>query len=219
MNLKTLFSIFVASFLLVALGYSQYSENDWKERDSWMNVSKIFELAGVEKGSIIADIGCHEGYLSMHLSEAVGENGKIFSVDVREDRLESLRENLKKRNIKNIQPILGAYDNPNLPENVLDIAFVIDTYHEIKEYARVLEHIKNSLKPNGRIIVLEKLKTRVRGKSRSEQISAHSLSSRYVKKELREAGFEITEEVSDFGNWQNNPDKKMWIVVGSMNGS
>lgn len=199
--------------LIISSAYSQYSEDDWEERDTWMNVSTIFDLAKIEKGSKVADVGCHEGYLSFHLSKQVGENGKVYAVDVEEYRLDELKIHMQKRGATNIEVVLGDYDNPKLPEKLLDVVIMMDTYHEIEYYMKVLSHIKKSLKPNGRILILEKLKEAKRGKSRGEQADAHTLASKYVKQELKNAGFSITKEVNDFGAWQENEEKQMWILV------
>ncbi len=192
---------------------AQYTEDDWEERDRWMNVEQLFGWAEVDAGNTVADIGCHEGYLSMHLANRVGKNGKVYSVDVREDRLETLTENAKKRKLQNIVPTLGDYDDPNLPPNAMDVVFVVDTYHEIDEYITVLSHIRKSLKPGGRILVLEKLKDHAKNKSRMDQANAHTLSSKYVKKELKDAGFSVTGEFKDIGNWENESSKKIWVLV------
>lgn len=209
------FRLFLTSvFLLIISGaFSQYSEDDWQERDTWMNVSTLFELAAIEKGAIVADVGCHEGYLSFHLSKQVGEYGKVYAVDVEEYRLDQLKIHMQKRKASNIEVILGDYDNPQLPEKLLDVVIMMDTYHEIEYYMKMLSHIKKSLKPNGRILILEKLKEAKRAKSREEQTDAHTLSAKYVKQELKDAGFSITEEVKDFGAWQENEEKQMWILV------
>ena len=206
---------FLIPLLLVVSSniFAQYSVEDWKERDNWMDVSKIFELAGIEVGSKVADIGCHEGYLSFHLSKKVGNTGKVYAVDVKEYRLNNLKEHIKDRKVNNIEVILGDYDNPKLPENNLDVVFVMDTYHEMEDYMEILVHIKKALKQDGRILILEKLKEAKRGKSRKEQVRGHTLSSKYVKKELKEAGFTIVNEVKDFGDWEKNSEKQMWIVV------
>ena len=193
---------------------AQYSADDWTERDRWMDVSRIMGLAGVEEGHHVADIGCHEGYFSIHLAEAVGVRGKVYSVDVREDRLEKLNANAKERNIINITTILGDYDNPKLPKNELDVAVIMDTYHEMKDYMTILEHVKLALKPSGKILILEKLKSHAKNKSRKEQTTAHTLSPRYVKKELQEAGFKVIHQVENMGNWENNSTKKIWVLVG-----
>ncbi len=202
-------------FLLVGVVHSmaQYSESDWKDRDTWMKVPQLFDLAGVEVGDTVADIGCHEGYLSFHLSSAVGKEGKVYAVDVQEYRLDKLKEHIEDRNTTNMKVVLGDYDNPKLPEAAFDVIFVVDTYHEMDDYMKILSHIKKALKPDGRILVLEKLKDPHRGKSREAQASAHTLATKYVKKELREAGFTILKEVPDFGIWNHESEKQMWILV------
>lgn len=193
---------------------AQYNAVDWNERDQWMDIERIMSLAGVEDGQHVADIGCHEGYFSMHLSKQIGIRGKVYSVDVREDRLAKLNKNAADRGIYNITTILGDYDDPKLPENELDVVVIMDTYHEMKNYMAVLEHVKMALKPNGKIVILEKLKSHARNKSRKEQTSAHTLSPKYVRKDLLEAGFKVIKQENNIGDWENNSSKKIWILVG-----
>ncbi|MCK8520213.1 class I SAM-dependent methyltransferase [Aquimarina sp. D1M17] len=193
---------------------AQYKEYDWEERDGWMDVPEIFNLADIGEGSVVADIGCHEGYLTIHMSRKVGVKGKVYAVDVRKDRLEKLDEHLKSRKLNNVKTVLGDYDNPKLPTQQLDVVVIMDTYHEMDDYMVILEHVMKALKPNGRIVVIEKLKNHMRNKSRKEQTDAHTLSSKYVRKELKDAGFLITNEIKDFGNWENESAKKIWVLVG-----
>ncbi|MCX2719610.1 class I SAM-dependent methyltransferase [Lentiprolixibacter aurantiacus] len=201
--------------LLCTIASGQYQEADWDYRDQWMDVDRIFRMAGITPGDHVADIGCHEGYLSMHLARTVGKSGQVYSVDVRQDRLETLEENARSRDLTNIRTILGDYDNPHLPKAILDVVLIVDTYHEMKSYMTVLEHVKKALKPEGRILILEKLKAHARNKSREEQVRSHTLSSKYVKRELKEAGFEIVTEIGDLGKWEEENDKTMWLVVAS----
>ncbi|MBT8183963.1 MAG: class I SAM-dependent methyltransferase [Eudoraea sp.] len=201
-------------FLLTSTAITaQYSEDSWEDRDEWMNVPDLLKWADVTRNGIVADIGCHEGYLSMHLARIVGENGKVYAVDVREDRLEKLKLNAKKRQYRNIIPTLGDYDDPKLPENRMDAVFVVDAYHEMTAYRTMLSHIHKSLKPGGRILILEKLKDHAKHKSRDEQTDAHTLSTKYVKKELKEAGFTVTGEYKDIGYWEHEEGKKIWVLV------
>ena len=195
------------------VGFSQYTENDWEERDTWMDVSDIFELANIQQGSHVADIGCHEGYLSIHLANKVGKDGRVYAVDVREDRLQTLQQNLKERALDNVEVIHGDYDDPKLPKNTLDVVVIMDTYHEMTDYMDILKQARASLKPGGRIVIIEKLKSWIAGKSRKEQTNAHSLGMRYVKEELKETGFSMTYENEDIGDWENDPEKVIWIVV------
>ena len=205
--------LLIFTLLITALSQAQYRESDWAYRDEWMDVERIFKLAGVTAGDTVADLGCHEGYLSIRLARAVGESGKVYAVDVRKDRLETLESNAADREISNIQTILGDYDDPHLPKGQLDVVIVMDTYHEIKSYMTVLEHLKNALKPGGRILVLEKLKEHARGKSREEQVISHTLSSKYVKRELKASGFTIITEIRDMGYWEEETDKKIWMLL------
>ncbi|MHA7057364.1 class I SAM-dependent methyltransferase [Aquimarina sp. M1] len=204
--------------ILILLGFNciqaQYKEDHWKERDTWMKVPEILEIADVKPGSFVADIGCHEGYLSIHMSKVVGETGKVFAVDVREDRLEKLEVHLENRNIKNVRTILGDYDDPKLPQNSLEAVIIMDTYHEMDNYKEILSQVKKALKPNGNIVIIEKFKKHMLHKSREEQTDAHTLAMYYVKEELETAGFTIKTIIEDFGRWKKEKDKRIWILVG-----
>ena len=203
--------IFTCSSISAVL--AQYSEEDWEARDKWMNVPALIDFLAVSEGNNVADVGCHEGYFSFHLSEKVGGSGKVYAVDVQEYRIDALKEHINDRKVNNIEAILGDYDNPKLPANSLDAVVIMDTYHEMEAYKAILSHIKKALKSSGRLLILEKLKKHKRGKSRNEQVEGHTLSSKYVKKELEEAGFRIIEYIDDFGQWKNEPDKQMWILI------
>ena len=191
---------------------AQYTSSDWESRDKWMKTETLLQKAQIYSGQVVADIGCHEGYLTMHLARKVANDGRVYAVDVREDRLATLRKNANSRNLNNIITILGDYDNPKLPEGALDCVFIIDTYHEITAYKKVLNYVRKALKPRGQIIVLEKLKKRIVGKSRAEQVAAHSLAMSYVEKELQQAGFTISSKIENHGLWENQDDKQMWVL-------
>lgn len=207
-------SVIVLLLILVTpLATAQYAADDWAERDTWMDVNAIFDEAGIEKGSFVADIGCHEGYLSVHLANRVGDKGQVFAVDVRADRLKVLKENLKDRKLKNVTVIHGDYDNPKLPINALDVVIIMDTYHEMDDYMKILGHVHKSLKSGGKIIIVEKLKSRIKGKSREDQTDAHSIGMKYVRQELTKAGFKELYHNDDLGDWENDEDKVIWMLI------
>ncbi len=208
-NLVVTAFLFLNAFCTLA----QYTKEDWKERDLWMRVPTLFELAEIREGDQVADIGCHEGYLTFHLAKQVGNTGKVFAVDVLEYRLNALKTQLKEGEIDNVEVVLGDEDDPKLFDNSLDAVLLVDTYHEIERYQKVLAHIKKALKPSGRLLVLEKLKEAHKHKDRSGQASAHTLSINYVKEELVQAGFSINKEVTHFGTWNYEKEKQMWVLV------
>lgn len=217
---KSLKHISVILFLFTGvLAGAQYSENDWAERDEWMDVTRILELSGIAQGDAVADIGCHEGYLTMHLAEAVGQQGEVLAEDISSYRLERLQSHARERGHDNVTTILGDETNPKLPDTALDIVFVVDAYHEMKKPKTMLRHFRNSLKQGGRIVILEKLKDKVRNKSRQEQAKAHSLGPEFVGEELENAGFTVLKVYRDLGDWENNPSKKIWLIVAELNGA
>ena len=198
---------------------AQYDRADWLERDKWMHLDELFGAVDLSAGDFVADIGCHEGYLTFHLSKRVGDRGKVYAVDVRRDRLERLNESLGNNKISNVRTILGDYDNPKLPNNTLDVVFLIDTYHEIDDYEQVLFHIRSSLKSGGKLLILEKLKEQHIGKSRTAQAMGHTLSISSVEHEFTKAGFEIESRNSNFGTWNREPEKQMWVLTATVNTS
>ena len=209
-------------FILLLIAFSvqplcaQYNRADWKDRDGWMHLGELFAYVDLSDGDVVADIGCHQGYLTFHLSKRVGDSGKVYAVDVRNDRLERLKENLRDNKIRNVETVLGDYDNPKLPENKLDIVFLVDTYHEIDEYEQMLFHIKGALRPNGKLLILEKLKEQHIGKSRTAQADGHTLSTSYVEEELINAGFKIESRNTNFGTWNHEREKQMWVLTASI---
>ncbi|SEK51451.1 Predicted methyltransferase [Aquimarina amphilecti] len=206
------------SLLLILLGshliQAQYKEYDWEERDTWMKVSEIFKISEIKSGSIVADIDCHEGYLSVHMAKAVGNSGKVYAVDVRKDRLEKLDAHIKDRSLTNVITTLGDYDNPKLPLDSLDVVVILDTYHEMEDYIKILTHVKEALKSGGNIVLIEKFKEHMLNKPRKDQTEAHTIAMHYVKDELINAGFIIKTEIKDFGRWKKEKNKRIWILVG-----
>ncbi|WP_222984194.1 class I SAM-dependent methyltransferase [Flagellimonas meishanensis] len=209
-KLTIILSLFIGSVFGL---YAQYAEPDWEDRDQWMQTDTLLTLMGIGAGDKVADIGCHEGYLSTRLAQKVLPQGRVYAVDVRSDRLETLRTNAHNQGLRNIITILGDYDDPKLPERELDAIFIIDTYHEMEAHEKMLQHVRRALKPGGKVMILEKLKSWVSGKTRKEQVSAHSLGPEYVREELIQAGFIIISEIADHGDWEREKDKQMWVIL------
>lgn len=207
--------LFAALFVVHGL-YAQYAEADWEDRDQWMPLEGLFEMADLTIGMDVADIGCHEGYLSFHLADHLGQSGTVYAVDVRADRIKAVESIAEEREVKNIVPILGMYDDPRLTDGVMDRIFIVDTYHEIGDYVQYLKNLKSALKPNGKLIILEKLKTEHREKTRQQQAYFHTLAMDFVKQELQEAGYRIVDQRNDMGFWENNPEKIIWVLVAEL---
>ena len=154
----------IAVFILTVISFSVsgqdpwkniYRESAWAERDTWQRADEIIKLLKIKPGSHVADIGCHEGYMTIKLSREVNGKGTVYAVDVDQGKLDLLKKHLTERKIENVNLIKGDYDDPKLPANSLDAAIILDTYHEMDDHDKILEHVKASLKNGGRLILCE----------------------------------------------------------------
>lgn len=195
--------------------FGQYTEDEWKKRDKWMDIEGILEAMSANEGDIVADLGSHEGYMTLHLSKAVGQSGKVYAVDVEKYKLRNLEKNMKRRDVTNVETVLGDYDNPKLTANSLDAIVIMDAYHEMDDYMEILEHVKNALKPGGRLVMIEEIDNFRKDQTRKQQTGSHDLGIKYARKELSEAGFMIQSEIPDFGLWENKKDKRIWLLVAT----
>jgi len=197
--------------------YGQYNniyvESAWENRDTWQHPEWIIEAMQAVSGKHVADIGCHEGYMTVKLAKAVGPGGKIYAVDIDRSKLDKLKVYLKKRGYSNVELITGDNNNPKTPENTLDAILILDTYHEIEEYNTVLSHLKNSLKSDGRLVIIEPVADERKDWSRKKQTDKHEIAIRYVKKELKEAGFKIIEQKDMFLDRTKEKGDKLWMLV------
>lgn len=190
-----------------------YSERAWTDRDRWQKADELIQNLNLKSGSQVADIGCHEGYMTVKLANKVGQSGKVFAVDVEQSKLDKLQAILTKREIKNVQPIKGDYDNPKLPLNSLDGVIILDTYHEMDDHDEILQHVKASLKAGGRLILCEAIADERRDLSREDQERKHELGMNFVLEDLKKAGFTIIKQQDIFVDRTKEKGDKMWLIV------
>ena len=117
------------SFPLVLLfltiyAYSQdpwknvYTESAWTNRDTWQKTEAIIRQLHSKPGSRVADIGCHEGYMTVKLSKLVGPTGTVYAIDVDQSKLDRLKSHLEARHLSNVIEVKGNFDDPHLPLSV-----------------------------------------------------------------------------------------------------
>ncbi|HEU5291091.1 MAG TPA: methyltransferase domain-containing protein [Cyclobacteriaceae bacterium] len=190
-----------------------YTQNAWQERDSWQKPQELLKQLNIRDGSTVADIGCHEGYMTMKLSKVVGAKGKVFAVDIEQSKLSKLKDHLSERKIVNVELVKGDEDNPKLSGHLLDAAIILDTYHEMDDHDSILQHVKVALKPGGRLVICEPIADERKSKSRSDQEARHELSMNYVLDDLTKAGFQIIYKKETFVDRTKVKGDNMWIVV------
>jgi ubiquinone/menaquinone biosynthesis C-methylase UbiE len=190
-----------------------YTESAWSDRDQWQRADELIGNLQLKPGNKVADVGCHEGYMTVKLSRVVGPSGKVFSVDVDQSKLDKLKANLTARNIGNVEIIKGDYDNPKLPVNTLDAVIILDTYHEMDDHDKILQHIKAALKPGGRLVICEPIAGERRKATREDQERRHELAMNFAQDDLKRAGFSILKNIDPFVDRSKEKGDKMWMIV------
>ncbi len=132
---------------------SRWSDED--SRDRLGEFAKVMDRAGVERGMAVADIGAGEGYYTIRLAERVGKDGTVLAQDIVPEFRDGLAARVKRAGLDNVSVLLGTPDNPTLPEASFDRAFLVHMYHEIASPYAFLWNLRPSVKPGGRIIVID----------------------------------------------------------------
>ena len=121
------------------------------DRDMWQKPEQIMDALAIADGSLVADIGAGAGWFTMQLARRVGPRGLVFAQDVQRQMLEATRRRAAKEGLQNVQTRLGRGSDPNLPTGSLDAVLVVDVYPEVEDRVSFLKNLARSLKPNGRI--------------------------------------------------------------------
>jgi ubiquinone/menaquinone biosynthesis C-methylase UbiE len=192
-----------------------YTERAWTDRDRWQKADELIKQLNLKAGNQVADVGCHEGYMTTKLSGTVGSQGKVYAVDVEQSKLDKLAAHLEMRKLTNVQIIKGDYDNPKLPLNALDAVIILDTYHEMNDHDKILQHIKAALKPSGRLVMCEAIADERRGLPRADQERKHELGMSFALEDLKKAGFTILKQQDPFVDRTKEKSDKMWLIVAT----
>lgn len=134
------------------------AQADWltrPEREAEEQPDRVVEALHISKGATVVDLGAGVGYFTWRLAEQVGDSGRVIAVDVQQGMLDRLRQNLQDRNITNVEVVLGEPGDPHLPVGQVDLVLLVDVYHELAQPEDIMEQVRRSLKPGGRVVVIE----------------------------------------------------------------
>lgn len=219
--MKLAFSVLFSIMYLAATAQDPwkniYSQHAWAERDKWQKADQLIDLLNISEGSVVADVGSHEGYMTFKLAKSVGPKGMVYAVDLEQAKLIKLQKRAEENRITQIRVVKGLPDDPKLPDNTIDAVIILDTYHEMDEHQQILQHIKASLKVGGRLLLCEPIAESRRKLSRYEQERKHELALAFALEDLRKAGFRIVYQEEDFIDRTEQKGDKMWVVVGEKN--
>ena len=169
-------------------GVMGMSGADWltrSERESEEQPDKALDALNLKPGMVVADIGAGVGYMSIRMAKRVGPSGKVFANDLQPEMLAKLRDNAAKAKINNIVTVLGDVADPKLPPNTMDLVLLVDVYHEFSQPQQMLRKIRETLKPDGRLVLLE-----YRAEDPNVPINPeHKMTVAQVKAEIEAEGF------------------------------
>jgi len=135
----------------------QYLEQlDSEERDQYQKPRQVIDALNLKPGLAVADLGSGSGYFTRRFIEAVTETGKVYAVDVEPEMLKYAEESVVHMHRSyTAEFILARPDNPKLPYGSIDILFLCNTYHHLEERTKYFSDTKSSLKPGGRLAIID----------------------------------------------------------------
>lgn len=131
---------------------------DWLERPEREEEEKpalLLEALRLRPGDVVADIGAGTGFLARRLARKVGPTGVVYANDIQPEMLDVLRSKCLEERIENVKPVLGTITDPKLPPHAIDLAIMVDVYHEFSHPHEMLAAIVRALKPGGRVVFVE----------------------------------------------------------------
>jgi SAM-dependent methyltransferase len=147
---------------------------------------KAIDLLGLKKTDTIADIGAGTGYFTLRIAPQVAQ---VYAVDVQPEMLEIIAAKQAEQGIENVERVLGADSDPHLPTETIDLALLVDAYHEFAYPREMMQGIVQGLKPGGRVALLE-----YKGENPLVMIKPlHKMTQGQVRRELAAVGLEFVE--------------------------
>jgi SAM-dependent methyltransferase len=172
----------------------------WLERDERMEEERpdrVLATLDLKPGMAVADVGAGSGYYSWRIAERVGAGGTVYAVDIQPEMVRLLQQQMTQRGAANVKAILGTSTDPRLPAATLDLALMVDVYHELEYPYEMLVSITRALKPGGRLVFVE-----FKGNDPTVPIKPlHTMTEAQVRKEAAVHPLEWQKTVSDLP-WQ-----------------
>jgi len=162
---------------------NQFADED--ARDERDEARIVMDLADIDAGMTVADIGAGGGYYTVRLSDRVGEEGRVLAQDIDRDALDRLGQRVERERLENISIKLGRGDDPQLPPDSFDRIFLVHMYHEVEEPYAFLWRMWPALTAGGQIIVVET----------DRPVGRHGLPHALLFCEFESVGYELLEYI------------------------
>lgn len=179
------------------MGFQGIGWLERSNREKEENVSNLIQNMKIESNDKIADIGAGSGYHVFRMAPLV-KDGVVYAVDIQSEMLEAINIKIELNNINNIKTILGNEKSIQLPKNSVDKILMVDVYHEFNFPKEMIRSIKNALKPDVELFLIE-----YRGEDPRVPIKKiHKMSEKQAQKEMEANGFTLRENIRNLP-WQH----------------
>jgi arsenite methyltransferase len=167
------------------------------QRDAEQKPDEVIKALGLKNGETIADIGAGSGYFAFRFARTVGNNGRVYAVDVSPDMILHMNRRIRDLNLSNVFTLLSAQDDPLLQDNSVNRIFICNTWHHLENRTKYLGLMKRMLKPGGQLIIVDYKKRALPVGPPPEM----KIAKRDVVKEVESGGFKLARE-QDFLPYQ-----------------
>jgi ubiquinone/menaquinone biosynthesis C-methylase UbiE len=155
------------------------------EREQKERPDLVVDSLPLDPTDVVADIGAGTGYMTFRVAPRVPQ-GRVFAVDIQPEMLNMIREKMRARDVTDVTPVRGTETDPQLPADSIDVAFMIDAYHEFSHPYEMMTALREDLVLGGRVVLVE-----YRKEDPSIRIKTlHKMTEAQAKKEMKFAGFE-----------------------------
>ena len=121
------------------------------DREVWQRPDQVMDAMRIADGSVVADLGAGSGWFTIRLARRVGPNGKVYAEDIQREMIDAIDRRRKREGLRWVEPLLGTALDPQLPAGKVDAVLIVDSYYEMEEPVVLLRNVAKSLKPGGRI--------------------------------------------------------------------
>ena len=184
------------------------------ERDQWQRPDDVLRALDLKPGNVVVDLGSGAGYFALKISKSVGGQGKVMAVDLRRLSLTFLWIRSRLQHLHNVSTVVGASNDPHLDGTKVDAVLIANTYHELDNPKSILMQICRSLRPDGRLVVVDRGPGFNPIKEGSESPDPHEIALSRVEGELTAGGFSVMNIEHDF---IDRPGDHWWLIVAQKN--
>lgn len=164
---------------------------DQPSRDGWQKPAEVVTSLKLRPGDVVADIGTGSGYFVPYLADSVGASGRVYAIDIQPEMLAFVQRKITELELTNVTTVLSQEADTRLERESVDLALMVDVYHELGSPGPLLSNIRSTLKPDGRLTIVD-----FKVDKEADRVGpplSHRVPQGRLIAEVEQAGFELIE--------------------------